>query len=90
MTQGTTEDVLDYKCHISWEHFITRTIDLSVLCESDADCYNTHLAEVPKSTQLSINRSNEQADREAGDIKLRQNLLQVTVRNNTIIYDITE
>ena len=71
MTQTTTEDVLDYKCHISWEHFITRTIDLSVLCESDADCYNTHLAEVPKSTQLSINRSNEQADREAGDIKLR-------------------
>ena len=53
------------------------------MMETDADAYSTHLAEVPQSTQLSIRKD------ESGGMEIRDNLLQVAVRDKIIIYDIS-
>ena len=48
----------------------TKVIDLRVMMETDADCLNTYLSEVPKSTQLSTFK-----DPVTKNIMLRDNLL---------------
>jgi len=53
--------------------------------DTDADCFNKFLSEVPKSTQLSIIRDSSNK----GEITFRDNLLQVTVKDSIIIFDIT-
>ena len=53
----TEDGDVDYEIEIKFDSYETKIIDLSVMCETDADSLNTHLAEVPKSTLLSIDRS---------------------------------
>ena len=54
---------------IKWQALTTRTIQLEVMMETNADAYSTHLAEVPHSTQLSIRKD------ESGGMDIRDNLL---------------
>jgi hypothetical protein len=60
----------------------TRVINLSIIAEKDADCYKTMLSEVPFSTQLSINE-------EKKDDLLKEDLLQITIADRIIIYDLS-
>lgn len=61
----------------------TTIIELHVMVENDADKLNTYLSEVPKSTQLSTYR-----DSETKQIMMRDNLLQVCVKDRIIIFDL--
>jgi hypothetical protein len=76
---------------IIWQNLVTKTINLGVMMDSDADAEHKHLSEVPKSTQLSIIRDQKSKIRDSNNkgIKLRDNLLQVTVRDSIIIFDIS-
>ena len=55
------------------------------MMNADSDCQNTFISEVPKSTQLSI--LDETAQQKS--MTLRDNLLQIAVRDSIIIYDLT-
>ena len=75
---------------VRWIPCKTRVIDLSIIAENDADCYKTMISEVPFSTQLSIVESEEQdlKDQARKGISLRENLLQITIADRIIIYDL--
>lgn len=81
----------DYVSGIRWKKFVTRAIDLRVMCEADSDKLGMVLTEVPKTTQFSVmkDRSENEADRGYSYKQgLRDSLLQITIRDRTIVYDL--
>ena len=88
--------------NIFWKPRKTRTIDLEVLMmEKDENSRNTRLFDVPNSTILSVIRS--KVDKEANKEKtlteqkkeyepntLNENLLQVVINNQVIVYNLNE
>ena len=77
---------------IRWKTYKTKAIDLRVMCESDSDKLSMILAEVPKTLQFSISKekmADDPSNRGFSFLQgLRDNLLQVTIRDRTIIYDL--
>ena len=57
------------------------------MVENDADKHCLTLSEVPKSAKLSLIRNKDENDKEI-EPTLNQHLLQVTVRDKTIIFNI--
>lgn len=70
---------------IKWISLSTSVIDLSVFYENESDLFKTILQEVPFNPNLSVIK-----DKESGKIGLRDNLLQVTILDKIIIFDIAK
>jgi hypothetical protein len=64
----------------------TRVIDLRIVAENDSDSFKTILSEVPFSTQLSMYQV--PLKKNSFGLGLRENLLQITVSDRTIVFDI--
>lgn len=82
---------------IRWKKFTTTAIDLRVMCESDSDKLSMILSEVPKSMQFSIQKDLSKDKSAAQQLldrgysykqDLRDSLLQITIKDRTIIYDL--
>lgn len=77
---------------IRWAKYTTKAIDLRVMCEVDSDKLSMIVAEVPKTMQFSISKERLADDPAARGYSykqgLRDNLLQVTIKDRTIIYDL--
>ena len=83
---------------MTWMSYKTIIINLRTIAENEMDCYKTILSEVPYSTQLSIVESKEKVskkkkksskDKQTSGISLKENLLQITIGDRIIIYDLT-
>lgn len=58
------------------------------MIENDADRLAVSLEELPKSAKLSLIKQNDKEGALEGEPLLQKNMLQVTVKDKTIIFDI--
>lgn len=69
---------------LTWVKMKTDIIDLTVFHETEADSYKTILEEVPFAPQLTL------MDNDDSQFKLRENLLQATINDKIIIFDLSQ
>lgn len=84
--QSVSKPLYDRRQNVEWSYHTTATINLEKIIESNTDKLNTHLSELPKSTQLSIAR--KRATKNGEELSVHYSLLQITVGNRVIIYDL--
>ena len=79
-----------YNQKVKWVNFTTRTKDLRIMYDTEADSLNTYLCEAPKSTRIHIERSGAFCDKEKSKekISIRDNLLQVCVKDKVVVFDV--
>ena len=80
---------------ILWNKNVTRTIDLSVMMENEIDSKNTRLSDMPNSALLSVQRDKVNLGHGNNDpnlhqVSLKEDLLQVTVNSQVIVFDLSE
>ena len=80
---------------ILWNKNTTRTIDLSVMMENEIDSKNTRLSDMPNSALLSVQREKVNLgqgnkDPNLNQVSLKEDLLQVTVNSQVIVFDLSE
>jgi len=74
---------------ILWRPFETHTIDLSVMCDNENDKYAMHLSEMPQCMQFSLDNK-EKIDFREKEPTIRENLLQIAVRDRIVVFDVGE
>lgn len=70
---------------INWIKLETRTINLSDFHVEEADALKMIISEVPYSTTLSVIRG-----KQGKENKFRENMLQVTIQDRIMIFDISQ
>lgn len=82
----------DINTEIQWEHYETRVINLNIMCETEADRVSMSLLELPKNLAFSVIKADDQECNyeELKQPEIRENLLQVTVRDRILVLDLAK